>query len=637
MRRGLAWCFALLPLVAAAVDPAPAPPAPAPAPTFTLTGKVTGAVVAGVTIALPGAGVPSKVTVTDAAGNYAFDGLAAGAYKVTPALAGYVFAPASADVSVGGGAPGTAPDLVASALAPASYAVSGTISGAAKKDVAVTLTTGDGTKSTKSDANGAFSFAKLPPGAYTVAPSSKEYVFTPASTRIVVSREDVPGVDFVADKTEPHAISGTISGAVVSGITLTVSGSNSASATSSSSGRYEIRNLANGTYTVKPSADGYLFTPAAATVTVKDEDVPAMDFKAVATRCVPPVVTFRWIGTHGSFMTTNAKFAPVEPSTLERVASTRDARELPSIRILSKDRPLAEFKDVAYFRRCASGDANGCEEQVFRVDFENQDAQLLENGGRVQVEFTGLQDCSGRVRIEDVVVLEQHHLAIDVGAAFALDAAGSFASHVEAALNANSRWLSWLSGDVDLRLTKVEVLQTPPPGATQTSFLNTGGTTLDVAGRALLDLDGRSSFPFLAGAKESHQPWLAPVLGAGMRSLISGDKTDVRGRLFTGLRMQVLGYNAGEPAESFGNTRGFVEAGYANDQFWRGANQNRVYAEGQIEVPSFGSKWVRLLLRMKVDRGIGPPGDPSEVRISLLTSLNPSALGTFLGFAPAKK
>jgi hypothetical protein len=307
---------------------------------------------------------------------------------------------------------------------------------------------------------------------------------------------------------------------------------------------------------------------------------------------------------------------------------------LPSIRILSKDdRVLAEFKDLAYFRRCVNRDPKGCEEQGFQVDFQTQDAKLLDNGGRVQVEFNGLEDCSGRVKLQDVVAIEQHHLSIDTGLAFSLNAAGSFVSHLEAALDANSRWLRWLSGDVDLRLTKIDVLQKPPPqGETPTSFLNTGGTTLDAVGRVLVSLVPRSSWLFLRIPQESERPWFEPVIGGGLRSVVSGD-VDVRWRAFGGLRVQVLGYNAGEPAETFANTRGFVEAGYARDQFWRDTDVNRLYAEGQIEVPSFGTNWLRFLLRMKIDRGIAQPG-PSEVRFSILTSLDPSKLGALIGLTP---
>lgn len=61
--------------------------------TYTLSGKVSGAVVQGVTITLNGANTGS--VVTDANGNYSFSGLVSGNYTVTPSLAGYAFTTSS--------------------------------------------------------------------------------------------------------------------------------------------------------------------------------------------------------------------------------------------------------------------------------------------------------------------------------------------------------------------------------------------------------------------------------------------------------------------------------------------------------------------------------------------------------------
>ena len=75
--------------------------APAPAaPTYRLSGAVSGAVLQGVSVTLTGAA--TATTRTDAAGSYAFAGLAGGAYTVTPSLAGYTFTPASLAVTLGG-------------------------------------------------------------------------------------------------------------------------------------------------------------------------------------------------------------------------------------------------------------------------------------------------------------------------------------------------------------------------------------------------------------------------------------------------------------------------------------------------------------------------------------------------------
>lgn len=76
---------------------------------LTLSGTVSGAALAGVTVNLAGATTAS--TITDGAGNYAFAHLAPGTYTLTPSLAGYAFDPLSASVTVvveGGPGPGFA-------------------------------------------------------------------------------------------------------------------------------------------------------------------------------------------------------------------------------------------------------------------------------------------------------------------------------------------------------------------------------------------------------------------------------------------------------------------------------------------------------------------------------------------------
>jgi len=68
-------------------------------PTYTLSGTITPAANgAGSIVSLGGS--PSAVTSADASGAYAFPGLPAGTYTVTPSRSGYVFTPASAPVTI---------------------------------------------------------------------------------------------------------------------------------------------------------------------------------------------------------------------------------------------------------------------------------------------------------------------------------------------------------------------------------------------------------------------------------------------------------------------------------------------------------------------------------------------------------
>jgi hypothetical protein len=65
---------------------------------FSISGNVSGAVSAGVTITLTGAA--SDTTVTDANGDYSFSGLSNGNYTVTPSKSGYKFRPRKKKVTI---------------------------------------------------------------------------------------------------------------------------------------------------------------------------------------------------------------------------------------------------------------------------------------------------------------------------------------------------------------------------------------------------------------------------------------------------------------------------------------------------------------------------------------------------------
>jgi carboxypeptidase family protein len=88
-----------------------------------------------------------------------------------------------------------------------------------------------------------------------------------------------------------HSISGTVSGAVTAGATVTLTGASSATATSSAGGAYSFSGLQDGAYTVTPSLSGYTFTPASTPVTISGHDVAAIDFASAAVLAAPQGVT----------------------------------------------------------------------------------------------------------------------------------------------------------------------------------------------------------------------------------------------------------------------------------------------------------------------------------------------------------
>jgi hypothetical protein len=79
-----------------------------------------------------------------------------------------------------------------------------------------------------------------------------------------------------------YTISGTLSGAAVAGVTVTLSGATSATTTTGSTGAYSFAGLANGTYTVTPSLAGHTFAPTSAVVAVSGASFPGQNFTVTA-------------------------------------------------------------------------------------------------------------------------------------------------------------------------------------------------------------------------------------------------------------------------------------------------------------------------------------------------------------------
>jgi len=79
-----------------------------------------------------------------------------------------------------------------------------------------------------------------------------------------------------------YSISGkvtTSSGSAMSGVTMTLSGTASRTATTNIYGKYKFTGLGNGNYTITPGKTGYTFTPASKTVSVSASNITGQNFK----------------------------------------------------------------------------------------------------------------------------------------------------------------------------------------------------------------------------------------------------------------------------------------------------------------------------------------------------------------------
>ncbi|MCX5885280.1 MAG: DUF1566 domain-containing protein [Proteobacteria bacterium] len=83
------------------------------------------------------------------------------------------------------------------------------------------------------------------------------------------------------DSVPTYSLSGTVTGDVLEGITLALSGTFSMTTTTDSAGNYIFPGVFNGSYTITPSLSGYAFDPLSQTIDVIDADVTGMDFIAL--------------------------------------------------------------------------------------------------------------------------------------------------------------------------------------------------------------------------------------------------------------------------------------------------------------------------------------------------------------------
>ena len=145
------------------------------------------------------------------------------------------------------------------------FTISGriTLSGAGLAGVSVALS-GSQTASTTTDSSGNYSFSGLLPGGpYTVTPSAAGFSFAP-SNQAFANLANNQTANFTAAPTGNNlVVSGqvAVSGTALGGVTINVTGSQTTSTTTDSSGAYTLVLAKNGTHTLSAALTGYSFSP----------------------------------------------------------------------------------------------------------------------------------------------------------------------------------------------------------------------------------------------------------------------------------------------------------------------------------------------------------------------------------------
>ena len=228
---------------------------------FAITGRVlkqNNSGLPGVTVNLTGSQAVS--TQTDAQGNYRFEGLpTSGIYTVTPVRVNYNFAAPSWTSTTPPGDQQVNFNAILN-----NYSISGRVlvgGSQALSGVTVTLT-GTQTATTTTNSNGSYSFTVPGEGNYTVAAAKTHYTFAPPN-RNFANLSGNQSADFAA--LNSHSISGqitTASGNGLAGVTVSLSGGQAATTTTSSTGTYTFSNVPAGSnYTVTPAKVHYSFAP----------------------------------------------------------------------------------------------------------------------------------------------------------------------------------------------------------------------------------------------------------------------------------------------------------------------------------------------------------------------------------------
>lgn len=249
--------------------------------------------VSGATITLTGTHTDS--VNTDASGNYLLAGLrCGGSYTVSAAKTGYTFNPPSTTYS-----PLSQDQMETNFNASAVYSITGrvTLSGAGFSGVTVMLS-GTQTGSTTTDSSGNYSFSGLAAGGnYTITPSRSGYVFTPTNRTYNSLSANQTAADFTATLIT-YTVSGqvTLGGNGMSGVTVTLTGTQGGSTITDSSGNYSFAGLgAGGNYTITPSRSGYAFSPGSLSWTNLSSDQTGANF-TVGTYTISGRITYNSVG-----------------------------------------------------------------------------------------------------------------------------------------------------------------------------------------------------------------------------------------------------------------------------------------------------------------------------------------------------
>lgn len=226
----------------------------------------------------------SNVTrLTDGNGNYEFDNVTPGFYRVTPTKTNYTFELPSRFVDV---FETNRSDINFTAY-PVYHSISGRVidnNGAGLNGVVVNVSGDNKVNRNETTSDGGFyTFTNLPRGgSYTVKPNHQDYNFDPPQLPFNNLNENKEGVNFTGTL-KTYSIRGRVTdeltGNGVSGVNISVDGiSTTVPVVTQADGTYTFPNVTRGNYVVRPSLQGRTFNPESQPVQVTNGDVDNVNF-----------------------------------------------------------------------------------------------------------------------------------------------------------------------------------------------------------------------------------------------------------------------------------------------------------------------------------------------------------------------
>lgn len=263
--------------------------------TYAIMGRTSddGTGLANVFLTLAATSSPGTVLQTDYTngnGDYLFDDVEPGTYRITPSLEDYLFVPDFLDAFVDNGDVSNINFEANLNLYDASGRI--TQNGVPLNQVQLILTReGDPNfdEFDYTDPGGNYQFNDLEPGNYTVRAVRNGYAFNPPEIDFTIVSNDVTGLDFDATALT-YSASGRIehNGQPVPGITVTLSISDTGDVlnvdVTDANGEYRFDSLSTGdrAYLVTPERYPYSFTPPSRNfiISIQTGNVPNLDFEA---------------------------------------------------------------------------------------------------------------------------------------------------------------------------------------------------------------------------------------------------------------------------------------------------------------------------------------------------------------------